>query len=89
VKALDQTRLVFLRTSARPTSLSLPSTPEHLKGSEPSGRRQGTTGCKNLTLIASSSIEGVGAAMSVEGVTDRAAFETYVEHFLVPTLKEG
>ena len=27
--------------------------------------------------------------MSVEGATDGAAFETYVEHFLVPTLKEG
>ena len=27
--------------------------------------------------------------MSVEGATDGVAFETYVEHFLVPTLKEG
>jgi hypothetical protein len=27
--------------------------------------------------------------MSVEGATDGAAFETYVEHFLVPTLEEG
>lgn len=44
---------------------------------------------KNITLIASLSTAGVGAAMSVEGATDGAAFETYVEHFLVPTLKEG
>jgi transposase len=35
------------------------------------------------------STEGIGAAMSVEGATDGAAFETYVEHFLAPTLKEG
>ncbi len=27
--------------------------------------------------------------MSVEGATDAAAFETYIEHFLAPTLKEG
>jgi transposase len=44
---------------------------------------------KNVTLICSLGISGVGAAMSVEGATDGAAFETYVEHFLVPTLKSG
>ena len=27
--------------------------------------------------------------MSVEGATDGAAFETYIEHFLAPTLKDG
>lgn len=42
---------------------------------------------KNITLIASLSTEGIGAAMSVEGPTDGAAFETYVEHFLAPALK--
>jgi len=44
---------------------------------------------KDITLIASLSPQGIGAAMSVEGATDGAAFETYVEHFLVPTLEEG
>jgi transposase len=44
---------------------------------------------KNVTLIASMSTEGMGAAMSVEGATDGAAFEAYVEHFLVPTLQAG
>jgi hypothetical protein len=44
---------------------------------------------KNITLITSLSPQGIGAAMSVEGATDGAAFETYVEHFLVPTLEEG
>jgi hypothetical protein len=33
--------------------------------------------------------EGIGAAMSVEGATDGAAFETYVKDFLAPTLKQG
>ena len=44
---------------------------------------------KNLTLIAALSTEGMGVAMSVEGATDGAAFEAYLKHFLVPTLKEG
>jgi transposase len=44
---------------------------------------------KNITLIASLSAQGIGAAMSVEGATDGAAFEAYVEHFLLPTLKKG
>lgn len=32
--------------------------------------------------------EGSRSAMSVEGATDGAAFDTYVKHFLAPTLKE-
>ena len=44
---------------------------------------------KNVTLIAALSTEGLTAAMSVEGATDGTAFETYVKHFLAPTLKEG
>jgi hypothetical protein len=46
-------------------------------------------GGKNVTLIASLSAGGMGAAMSVEGATDGAAFEAYVEHFLAPTLESG
>lgn len=44
---------------------------------------------KNVTLIAAMSAEGMGQSMSVEGATDGAAFQAYVKHFLVPTLKEG
>ncbi len=44
---------------------------------------------KNVTLIAALSARGgVGATMSFEGATDALAFETYVEHFLAPSLKE-
>ena len=31
----------------------------------------------------------MGESMSVEGATDALAFETYVEHFLAPSLCEG
>lgn len=43
----------------------------------------------NTTLIAALSTIGMGAAMVVDGATDTAVFETYVEHFLVPTLRPG
>jgi len=43
----------------------------------------------NTTLIAALSLEGMGAAMVLSGATDTAAFEVYVEHFLVPTLQPG
>jgi len=44
---------------------------------------------KNLTLIASMSLSGMGETMVLEGATDALAFEVYVEHFLAPSLKEG
>ena len=45
---------------------------------------------KNTTLIAAITLQGgMGESMSVEGATDALAFETYVEHFLAPSLSEG
>lgn len=44
---------------------------------------------KNTTLLASMSLEGMGAAMTVEGSTTQKVFEAYVERFLAPTLKPG
>ena len=44
---------------------------------------------KNLTLIASMSVRGMGETMVVEGSTAAEAFEVYVEHFLAPSLEEG
>lgn len=45
---------------------------------------------KNTVLMASMTLEGaMGEAMAVEGSTKAFVFEAYVEHFLVPTLKEG
>ena len=44
---------------------------------------------KNLTLIASMSLHGMGESMCIEGATDAEAFEVYVEHFLAPSLRDG
>jgi transposase len=44
---------------------------------------------KNVTLISSISLEGMGPSMSMEGSAEGEAFALYVEHFLCPTLGEG
>jgi transposase len=44
---------------------------------------------KNLALIASISLYGIGESMCLEGATDAEAFEVYVEHFLASSLREG
>jgi hypothetical protein len=87
VSLLDSRRLVFVDECSTNVALTrlYARAP---KGERAFGKAPRNWG-KNVTLIASLSTQGVGAAMSVEGSTDGAAFETYVEHFLAPTLEEG
>jgi transposase len=56
---------------------------ERAQGSVPRNRG------KNTTLIASLSLQGMGAAMILEGSANGAAFEIYVEQFLAPSLQTG
>ncbi len=44
---------------------------------------------KNVSLVCAIGSGGVKPSMSVEGAVDGKAFETYIEHFLVPELKRG
>jgi transposase len=44
---------------------------------------------KNLTLLSSMSICGMGPSLAVEGSTTREVFEAYLEEVLVPTLPPG
>ncbi len=44
---------------------------------------------KNVTLLCSMSIEGMGPSVAVEGATTKAVFEAYVEQALVPNLSAG
>jgi transposase len=44
---------------------------------------------KNVTLLSSMSIEGMGPSVAVAGATTRATFEAYVEQALAPSLREG
>ena len=44
---------------------------------------------KNVTLLASMTLEGMGPSMAVVGSTTGATFEAYVERVLAPTLSPG
>jgi transposase len=83
----DLRRLVFVDESGTHTSMmrlrSRAPRGERAYGKVPRNRG------KNLTLIASMSLLGMGEAMCVEGATDAKAFEVYVEYFLAPTLQQG
>jgi transposase len=48
-------------------------------------RNRGTV----TTLLASLSLAGMGAAMTIAGGTDMAVFDAYVEQGLAPTLRPG
>jgi DDE superfamily endonuclease len=56
---------------------------ERARGSVPRNRG------KNTTLIASLSLEGMGAALILEGSANTTAFELYVEQILAPVSMPG
>jgi transposase len=83
----DVRRLVFVDESG--THISM----DRLRSRAPRGERAygkvPKNRGKNMTLIASMSLSGMGESMCLEGGTDALAFEAYVEHFLAPSLTEG
>jgi hypothetical protein len=87
VSRIDVRRLVFVDESG--THISM----DRLRSRAPRGERAygrvPKNRGKNLTLIASMSLSGMGESMCIEGATDARAFEAYVEHFLAPSLREG
>jgi transposase len=56
---------------------------ERARGSVPRNRG------KNTTLIAALSLEGMGAALILEGSANTTAFELYIEQVLAPNLHAG
>src|SRR5688500_5964846 len=44
---------------------------------------------KNTALLASTSVEGMGECLAVEGATTKVHFEAYVERVLAPSLRAG
>lgn len=84
---LDVNDLVFVDESGTHRAM----TP--LYGRAPRGARAVGATPRNrgrvTTLLASLSLAGMGAAMTIEGGTDRAVFEAYVEQGLAPTLRPG
>jgi transposase len=84
---IDPGRLVFVDEMGVHTSLAplygYSAEGDRLRLSVPRNRG------KNTTLLAAMTLEGMGETMAVEGSTDRAVFEAYVEHALAPTLGSG
>jgi transposase len=85
----DARRLVFVDESGFNTSMT------RLRARAPKGKRAygkvpRNRGKNTTLLIAAITLEGaMGQTMTIEGATDAPAFETYVEHFLAPSLREG
>jgi hypothetical protein len=87
VKNLDARRLVFLDESGATITLA------RRYGRAPKGERCPGSAPRNygqnLTLVATLSLTGLDAPLLLDGALDTAAFEQYVEHILVPTLRPG
>jgi transposase len=84
----DARRLIFVDESGFSISM------DRLRSRAPRGERVygrvPRNRGKNQTLIASMSLRGgMGGCMCIEGATDAAVFEAYVEEVLAPSLLEG
>jgi transposase len=84
---VEAKRLVFVDEMGTNTSLSA------LYAWAPKGERALCSVPRNrgsnTTVLSSMTLEGMGSALTVEGATTSAVFETYVEQVLAPTLRKG
>ena len=87
LEGYDPAALVFVDASG--TNLAM--TPRY--GRAPRGARVVGTAPRNhgkhTTLVAALTLEGITAAMTVEGALDRAAFDAFGAQVLVPCLQPG
>jgi len=84
---LDARRFVFVDEMGSNTSLS-PLYGWSRRGERAFFKAPRNWG-KNLTLLSSMSLKGMGPSLAVEGPTTREVFEAYVEKVLAPSLKRG
>ena len=84
---VDPGRLVFVDEMGANTSLSLiyaySAVGQRARCSVPRNRG------KHTTLLSSMSVGGLSPSLAVDGPTDRAVFEAYLERVLVPSLRAG
>jgi transposase len=86
VKEIEPKRLVFVDEMGATTAM----TPTHARS--PRGERavsSAPASWESVTLIAALGQDGVHAPLAFPGATDTAAFQTYIEQVLVPTLHAG
>ena len=87
LRSIDAERLVFVDEC----STNIAFTPRYArapKGERAFGKTPRNWG-KNVTLISSITLEGMGASMSIEGPSDTESFGLYMRNVLVPQLKSG
>jgi len=87
VAHVDPHRLVFLDESGAKTNMT------RLYGRIIGGARvvdsaPGGHWC-TTTMLSALRLDGSTAAMVIEGATDREVFEAYVQHVLIPNLRDG
>ena len=90
-RSIDPERLVFVDESSTNVALTPRLTPRRARA--PKGKRAIAKAPrnwgKNVTLISSISLEGMGASMSIEGSSDTDSFGLYMRELLAPSLKSG
>jgi transposase len=87
LEGVDPERLRFVDESS--TNIAL--TPRYArapKGERARGKAPRNWG-KNVTLISSITLSGMGASMSIEGPSDTDSFGLYMKEILAPTLQTG
>lgn len=87
MKGVDPKRLIFVDESSTNVSLT-PRYARAPKGERAYGKAPRNWG-KNVTLISSITLEGMGPSMSIEGSSDTESFGLYMRNVLAPTLKYG
>ena len=87
IAKLDARLLVVVDECASHLGM-LPSYGRAPRGQRCRGSKRRNYG-KNLSLVASMTLTGMGPAMTVEGAIDTPAFEAYIQHDLLPFLQHG
>lgn len=93
VQALEAHQLVLLDECGVNTKCGVNTTMHRRYGRAPKGQRAIGVVPRNwkssTTILGALSPQGVQAVMSLEGATDRLAFEAFIEQVLLPTLQPG
>jgi DDE superfamily endonuclease len=87
LRGVDTERLLFVDESSTNVALT-PRSGRAPRGERAYGKAPRNWG-KNVTLISSIGVEGMGASMSIEGSSETDSFGRYVREILAPTLKSG
>ncbi len=87
LRGIDPGRLRFVDESSTNVALT-PRYGRAPRGERARGKAPRNWG-KNVTLISSISLEGMGPSMSIEGPSDTDSFGLYMREILAPTLEAG